>query len=99
MTKTLFSTLALAAALVGGYEPVQAATLITVAPPPLREEVVPAPRHGHHWVPGYWHWNGHRHVWVHGTWVREREGYRYAEPRWVEEHEGHWRFEPGRWTR
>src|SRR5258705_152407 len=33
------------------------------APPPLRVEVVPAPRRGYFWVPGYWEGRGHRHVW------------------------------------
>ena len=31
------------------------------APPPLRVEAVPAPRHGYVWVPGYWDARGHNH--------------------------------------
>jgi hypothetical protein len=72
--------------------------MIDVAPPPPRVEVLPAPRRGYAWVPGYWNWVGHRHVWVRGTWVRERRGYVYAEPRWMER-DGHWEFRRGEWAR
>ena len=37
---------------------------IDVAPPAPREEVVPAPRVGFVWAPGYWNWDGHKHVWA-----------------------------------
>lgn len=68
------------------------------APPPPRVEVVPAPRHGYLWVPGYWDWRGGRHYWVRGTWVRERRGYAYHHPEWVQEGE-HWRLHRGGWQR
>ena len=71
---------------------------VRVAPPAPRVEVVPEPRRGYVWVPGYWDYRGHRHVWVAGTWVRERRGYAYVGPRWVE-HNGGWRMERGRWNR
>ena len=71
---------------------------VRVAPPAPRVEVVPEPRRGYVWVPGYWDYRGHRHVWVAGTWVRERPGYRYVGPRWVERHGG-WAMERGRWNR
>lgn len=57
---------------------------VNVAPPAPLYEVVPAPRVGYVWVPGYWDWRGSRHHWVRGTWVRERPGYYYAPARWVE---------------
>ena len=60
--------------------------------------VVPAPRRGYVWAPGYWDWRGSRHIWVGGRWVREREGYAYHPHRWVE-HDGRWRLERGRWDR
>ena len=41
---------------------------IDVAPPPARVEVVPGPREGYVWAPGYWAWRGHEHVWVGGHW-------------------------------
>ena len=71
---------------------------IEVAPPPARVEVVPAPRAGYVWAPGYWHWNGHRHAWHRGYWVRERRGYAWVPHRW--HHEGErWRFDDGHWER
>ena len=72
--------------------------IVEVAPPPARVEVVPAPRVGYVWAPGYWNWNGHRHVWVGGRWVGERHGYRWEAHHW-EEREGHWHFREGGWRR
>jgi len=68
------------------------------APPPLRAEVMPAPRAGHVWVPGYWAWQGHRHVWHRGTWVRARPGFVYSSPSWTQR-DGRWEFREGRWAR
>jgi len=66
-------------------------------PPPARVvEVVPEPRAGHIWVPGFWAWEGQRHVWVKGTWERERPGYAYEPGRW-EQRGDRWHFEPGNW--
>jgi len=68
---------------------------VNVPPPAPRYEVVPAPRHGYAWVPGYWEWRGHRHIWVAGHWVAERPGYVYAPARWVER-DGRWYYtQPG----
>ena len=78
--------------------PAGAAIIVRIAPPAPRVEVVPPPRAGFVWVPGYWNWNGRRHVWVAGAWVRERPGYVYRQPRWVERG-GHWEFEGGTWSR
>jgi hypothetical protein len=71
---------------------------ITVAPPAPRVEVVPAPRPGYVWAPGYWDYRGHSHAWVAGRWLPERRGYRYEPARWVP-HEGHYRLEQGHWVR
>lgn len=68
------------------------------APPPVRAEVVPAPRPGYVWAPGYWGWQGHRHVWHRGSWMRARPGYVYSAPTWAE-HDGRWEFRQGRWAR
>ena len=68
------------------------------APPPARVEVVPAPRAGHLWVPGYWDARGQRHHWVGGRWERERRGYRYVEPRWSQNGD-RWLLERPRWAR
>jgi hypothetical protein len=71
---------------------------IREAPPPLREEVVPPPRRGYVWAPGYWNWQGRRHVWHGGTWVRARPGYVYRSPTWVER-DGRWEYRQGAWAR
>ena len=73
---------------------------VDVGPPPLRQEVMPAPRRGYDWTPGYWAWDGnrHRHTWVAGTWVRSRPGYVYTQPTWVQ-HDGRWHQRRGAWAR
>jgi hypothetical protein len=75
-----------------------AAVDIDVRPPPDRVVVVPAPRAGYVWAPGYWRWNGRSHVWVDGRWVRERRGSHWVPAHW-EERNGHWHFEDGHWAR
>lgn len=72
--------------------------VVNIGPPPPRVEVVPAPRVGYVWAPGYWDWRGRRHVWVAGHWVRHRPGYAYYSPQWVER-DGRWYFERERWAR
>ena len=72
--------------------------VIRVAPPPARVVVVPAPRRGYVWAPGYWRWNGKRHVWIDGHWVRERRGYLWVADRW-DDRGGHWVYVPGHWER
>ena len=56
---------------------------VNVAPPAARYEVVPAPRRGYVWVPGFWDWRAHRYHWVAGHWIRHRPGYYYEPVRWV----------------
>jgi hypothetical protein len=72
--------------------------VVEVAPPPARVEVVPAPRKGYVWAPGYWDWRGHKHVWRNGYWVRERHGYHYKPYNWAQR-DGRWHFEEGGWRR
>jgi hypothetical protein len=90
------------AVVAGGLAPLQAQVDVNISigtpPPPVRYEVVPPPRAGYVWVPGYWNWNGHQHVWAGGHWVRARPGYVYAPPRWVRDGD-RWRFERDRWNR
>jgi hypothetical protein len=71
---------------------------IEVAPPAPREEVIPAPRRGYVWAPGYWNWRGHRHVWVAGHWVHGRHGYHWSASHW-EQRGDRWHFYAGRWDR
>ena len=92
----LLATAAIGTVAVPGVASAQ--VYVQVAPPPLRAEVVPAPRHGHVWVPGHWEWRGHRHFWVSGHWIAARPGYRYYGPRWAERN-GRWYYEQGRWGR
>ena len=55
---------------------------VNVAPPPVYQEVVPAPRAGYVWVPGYWDWRHGRYHWVAGSWARHRPGHYYEPVRW-----------------
>jgi hypothetical protein len=106
MNKALLGNLALSSALavtaLAAPLPASARTdtqvMINVGPPPLRTEVIPGPRPGYAWVPGYWDWRGNRHVWVNGSWVRERPGYHYSRPGWVS-HDGRWFLQRGGWAR
>ena len=86
--------------LLGSMAPASAAIGIDVqiAPPPLPAIVVPAPRFGFVWAPGYWQWNGYRHVWVEGRWLQARPGFHWVPERWVA-HREHYRFVPGHWAR
>jgi hypothetical protein len=71
---------------------------VRIAPPPPRNEVIPAARRGYAWVPGYWDWRGRRHVWVNGHWERARRGYVYRAPTWVQDGD-RWRLNRGAWAR
>lgn len=90
---------ALLAALVSATPVVaQAQIIVRIAPPEPRVMVIPEPRRGYVWVPGYWNWQNKRHVWVNGQWLRDRKGYAYHQPRWKEDN-GSWQLERGRWSR
>jgi hypothetical protein len=71
---------------------------IDVAPPAPRVEVVPEPRHGYVWAPGYWEWRGHEHVWVAGHFIRERHGYHWVPDAWVG-NGPHYHYARGHWER
>jgi hypothetical protein len=71
---------------------------IDVAPPAPRVEVVPAPRVGYVWAPGYWEWRDGAHVWIPGRWMGERHGYHWVADRW-DQVGGHWHHFPGHWER
>lgn len=72
--------------------------IIGVGPPAARVGVVPGPRHGYVWSPGYWRWNGYRHVWVGGYWVRERVGWHWVPAHWVA-NGPRWHYVGGYWAR
>ena len=71
---------------------------IDIAPPAPRVEVVPGPRAGYVWAPGYWEYRDRAHVWVPGHWVGERRGYHWVPDRW-EQRGSHWHHERGHWER
>ena len=67
-----------------------------VAPPAPRFEMVPAPRYGYAWAPGFWRWEGRRHVWEQGRWIETRPGSFWVADRW-DARDGRHHFEPGHW--
>jgi hypothetical protein len=72
----------------------------SVAPPPPRVEVVPAPPAPAErvvWVPGHWSWDGRDYVWTAGHYV-ERPSVRaeYEPGHWVQTASG-WTWVPGQW--
>jgi hypothetical protein len=71
---------------------------VDAPPPAARYEVVPAPRAGFVWQPGYWDWSHGRHAWHKGYWVKERRGYYWHPSRW-EERNGRYHLVQGRWDR
>ena len=71
---------------------------INIGPPPPIVEVVPEPRMGYTWAPGYWQWNGHRHAWAKGHWIRERHGQVWVPDQW-EQHGDRWHYRRGYWNR
>jgi hypothetical protein len=96
-----YTAVALAAAALSTPFATQAARVdidIDVAPPPPRYEVVPAPRAGYVWAPGYWSWeeSHHHHVWHGGYWVREHRGERWVPHQWIAR-DGRYHFNEGHW--
>jgi len=71
---------------------------VDVRPPPPRVVVLPAPRRGYVWAPGYWRWNGRQHVWTDGRWLRQRPSQHWVPAHW-NEHGNRWHFEDGHWER
>ena len=72
-----------------------AAVYVQIAPPDPIVEVVPAPRAGFVWAPGYYDYRYGRYYWVKGHHVREVHGKYWHPGHWVER-EGRWAFvQPG----
>ena len=71
---------------------------VDVAPPAPRYEVVPAPRAGYVWAPGYWDWRGGHYHWTKGHYIREHHGMYWHPDRW-EQRDGRWVLERGTWDR
>jgi hypothetical protein len=70
---------------------------VDIAPPAPRVEVIPAPRTGYTWAPGYYRWEepARSHVWVEGRYIESRPGHRWVADRWVERDRRYY-YEPGR---
>ena len=98
LIKSVLATCIAAACSMTALPSVARTVWVREAPPEVRVEPAPAPRHGYQWAPGYWNWQGHRHVWHHGTWMRERTGHVYTSPTWVQR-DNRWEFKPGYWRR
>jgi hypothetical protein len=71
---------------------------VNIAPPVAQVELVPEPRVGYVWAPGYWDYRGGSHVWVGGRWRGERRGYHWAPDRW-DQRGSHWHHAAGHWER
>jgi hypothetical protein len=108
LKRTLFTTLAAAAislpalAVPALVTPAAAQASLNISigvPPPAPiYEVVPAPRVGYVWAPGFWRWEGSRHVWAPGRWMAERRGYHWVPDRW-DHRGGNYHHEEGHWDR
>ena len=107
MKRTLFTALAAAAvstsALVAPAMMTPAAAQginiqIGTPPPAPIYEVVPAPRAGYVWAPGYHRYDNGRYVWTSGRWMAERPGYRWIGDRWEHGPNGYYHV-AGRWDR
>ena len=97
--KLLLGALAVSSiALVPLAAPAAVNLYVDIAPPAPRYEVVPPPRAGYVWQPGYWDFRGDRHYWRKGYWVRERPGYYWHPSRW-ERDNGRWVLQHGGWHR
>ncbi|NMM26128.1 MAG: BcpO-related WXXGXW repeat protein [Glaciimonas sp.] len=104
MKRILCNAAAIVALSTAAFIPTQAVAQVDInivignAPPPVRYEVVPAPRRGYEWAPGYWNWNGRKHMWARGHWERARAGQYYQRPEWQQDNDG-WRLNRGGWQR
>jgi hypothetical protein len=104
MKRTAITLLAAAAILAPAALTPAAAQLgvsvnIGTPPPAPIYEVVPAPRVGYTWAPGYWRWENERHVWAPGHWIEARHGHHWVADHWVEGPHGGWHHDAGHWDR
>lgn len=89
-------SLLLAVGLFGASAYAQVNIYVSIAPPPLQQEIVPIVSPGYIWAPGYWAWNGDRHIWVPGREIHQRAGYRWESDRW-DERDGRYYRTAGSW--
>ena len=96
MIRKILLASSVVAAMAGISVPAQAQIYVGIAPPAARVEVVPAPRTGYTWAPGYWDYRSGRYDWVVGHWETDRPGYAYVAPTWIER-DGRWYVERNGW--
>jgi len=98
--KALIATLIVAASAIALPAVSMAGVLIDVdiAPPVARVEVMPPPRIGYVWAPGFWEWRDGAHVWVGGHWIGERRGYHWVSDHW-DQVGPRWHHTRGHWER
>jgi hypothetical protein len=76
-------------------------TTAPIAPPAVREEIVPAPPDSAErvaWVRGRYEWNGAAYYWVPGHYIeRPRPGLYWEPGRWVAVN-GRWEWYAGHWA-
>ncbi len=89
----------------GGLFAAIAATAIVTAvivssrpPPPPRVVIVPEPRPGYVYQPGYWTLYNEQWVWVDGVWVAENPGYAWSPAHWEQQPDGNGRLVQGQWV-
>ncbi len=96
LAATALSTAVVAPAI---FAPASAQINITFgAPPAPQYEMVPAPRPGYTWAPGYWGVQNNQHVWAPGRWMTARPGERWVPDRW-DQSNNQWKHQTGYWTK
>jgi hypothetical protein len=77
---------------------VAAVIISAVQPPPPRVVIVPEPRPGYVWQPGYWTQSDGEWVWMDGQWIMERPAYRWIPTHWEQMPDGRWELVQGQWA-
>ncbi|MBC8996951.1 YXWGXW repeat-containing protein [Pseudomonas sp. N40(2020)] len=86
------------AALASGPVFAQQVVIVQQAPPPMRMEVMPGPRHGYVWDQGHWRWQGRGYVWMPGHWQPVRYNAHWKPGHW-QARGPNWFWVEGHWVR
>ena len=95
-SKALLAALCLSGGAIAGASAAIAGADTDVAPPPARDEGVPAPRDGYVWAPGYWEWSGQAYAWVPGHFIYGHRGAHWVPDRW-DQVGSQWKHVNGHW--
>jgi hypothetical protein len=88
----------------GGFGGLLEAAVVTAVivsalePPAPRVVIVPAPREGYAWQPGYWTRQDDQWFWVDGSWVAQRPQQQWVPTHWEQSNDGSWRLIQGQWV-